>query len=466
MLSPELLRTATLCTTERASAFAQHLTDACRYYGIDDPDILPAFLAQAAHESRAFEALSESLNYRVDALLSTFGLHRISEEEARRYGRTETQKADQRSIANLVYGGEWGRKNLGNTQIEDGWNFRARGFGITGRSNYRAAAQALRFLGAPDFEADPDALSEPKWAAWSFAQWWQARGLNKLAKAGKFDEITQIINGGQNGAADRRTRLEMAKAALATYMPTPAEKPAVGPSAVSQTPSTSIPAGEAPDWTPQPVKDQPMAPIAISLLTGLAQSLYTAFVPLAHEKLTKELARHTSHPEVAEQVATATIHAVQRLTGKEDPIEAVMVAKADPAIIAQAQETALAELEKFMPILERAAVIDRDVFADEEASKDAAAKRASGYANDQDRYLTVSIIWLMVGLMFSLAVLMGVLAWLKVGDTVLMGVFGLFNAAGMIAVSKFGTRYDHRYGSSAGSAAKDAVVEQLSRRKP
>ena len=30
------------------------------------------------------------------------------------------------------------------------------------------------------------------------------RGLNTLADAGKFDRITQRINGGQNGAADRQ----------------------------------------------------------------------------------------------------------------------------------------------------------------------------------------------------------------------------------------------------------------------
>lgn len=208
-----------------------------------------------------------------------------------------------------------------------------------------------------------------------------------------------------------------------------------------------------------------MAPIAISLLTGLAQSIYGAFVPLAKEKLTKELSRHTDHPEVAAQVATATIEAVQRLTGKDDPIEAVVAAKADPEVMVQVQDAALDELEKFMPILERAAAIDRNVFADEEASRDAAARRAADNPNDQDAFLTRSIVQLMVGLLVVLAVLMGVLAWFKVGDTVLMGVFGLFNAAGMIAVSKFGTRYDHRYGSSAGSAAKDVVVEQLSRRK-
>jgi putative chitinase len=465
-MSPEFVRAAAACSVERAIAFAPHLTDACRHFGIDDPDILPAFIAQAGHESRSFEALSESLNYSVAGLLSTFGRHRISEEDARRYGRTPAQKANQREIANLVYGGEWGRKNLGNVGPEDGWQYRARGFGITGRSNYKAVSKALAFLNAPDFEAMPDALADPKWSTWSFAQWWVSRGLNQLAKAGQFDKITQIINGGQNGAEDRRTHWDMAKAALATYPLPQASTPAAGPSAAQQSDSSAIPAGEAPAWTSPPTQEKPMAPIAVSLLTGLAQSLYSAFVPLAKEKLTKELARHTDHPEVATQVATATIEAVQRLTGKADPIEAVMAAKANPAVMAEVQDTALAELDKFMPILERAAIIDRNVFADEEASRDAAARRAAGQGNDQDRYLTVSIVWIMVGLMVMLAVLMGVLAWMKVGDTVLMGVFGLFNAAGMIAVSKFGTRYDHRYGSSAGSAAKDVVVEQLSRRKP
>jgi predicted chitinase len=41
------------------------------------------------------------------------------------------------AIANIIYGGEWGRKNLGNTQPGDGWRFRGGGLPqITGRANY------------------------------------------------------------------------------------------------------------------------------------------------------------------------------------------------------------------------------------------------------------------------------------------------------------------------------------------
>lgn len=42
-----------------------------------------------------------------------------------------------KKLANTVYGGEWGEKNLGNTKEGDGWRFRGTGIGqITGRRNF------------------------------------------------------------------------------------------------------------------------------------------------------------------------------------------------------------------------------------------------------------------------------------------------------------------------------------------
>lgn len=48
-------------------------------------------------------------------------------------------------------------------------------------------------------------------AAW----FWRSRGLNALADAGKFEQITKRINGGLNGYADRLRLWEKAKAVLA-----------------------------------------------------------------------------------------------------------------------------------------------------------------------------------------------------------------------------------------------------------
>lgn len=84
----------------------------------------------------SYEPVTESLNYSVEALRSKFG-NRISSSDAAKYGRTSTQKANQEAIANIIYGGDWGRYNLGNTRPGDGWKYRGRSLTqITGRRNY------------------------------------------------------------------------------------------------------------------------------------------------------------------------------------------------------------------------------------------------------------------------------------------------------------------------------------------
>lgn len=80
----------------------------------------------------------ENLNYAADRLVPLFGSRRITQQQANKYGRTVSHPANQEAIANIVYGGEWGRINLGNTEPGDGWYFRDRGLKqITGSSNYR-----------------------------------------------------------------------------------------------------------------------------------------------------------------------------------------------------------------------------------------------------------------------------------------------------------------------------------------
>jgi len=219
----------------------------------------------------------------------------------------------------------------------------------------------------------------------------------------------------------------------------------------------------------EPVKEAPVAPILAvagkSLLAGLAKTLISAFVPLAAEKIEREIGRHTDRPEVAEQITDAVIGAAKAATGLEDPIEAVAEARKDPQVLAQVEASVLDKLTSMAPLLERMAALDLADKAATEASYDAAARRAAGNPNDQDTYLTRSIVGMTIGLMVVAAVLTGVLAWLKVGDTILMAVFGLFNAGALLVLSKFGTRYDHRYGSSTGSAAKDVVIRNLTNGK-
>lgn len=186
-----------------AEKFLPFLQGTCKAYEITTPRRIAGFLSQIGHESAGFTRLTESLDYSVDALLSVFGRHRISEEQAKRYGRTPYQKAHQQAIADTVYGGPWGVKHLGNTQPGDGWRFRGRGLKqLTGRDNYRRCGMAL----GEDFITNPDRLLMPVNAALSAGWFWSSHGLNQYADRGDVPSMTKIINGGTNGL-DRRAAL-------------------------------------------------------------------------------------------------------------------------------------------------------------------------------------------------------------------------------------------------------------------
>ena len=105
-----------------------------------------------------------------------------------------------------------GRKDLGNTVTGDGSRYRGRGLiQITGRANYVACGEGLSL----DLIKQPELLEKPQHACMSAAWFWATKGLSTLADAGQFDKITQRINGGQNGAADRQTLYARALKVLA-----------------------------------------------------------------------------------------------------------------------------------------------------------------------------------------------------------------------------------------------------------
>lgn len=186
-----------------AQLYLPFLQGACKAYEINTPLRIAGFLSQIGHESAGFTRLVENLDYSSDALLSKFGRHRITEEQALRYGRRPGQKAHQQAIADTIYGGPWGAKNLGNTDPGDGWRYRGRGLKqLTGRDNYRRCGLAL----AEDFIGQPDRLLLPVNAALSAGWFWATHGLNEVADCGDVLTMTKIINGGTNGM-DRRMAL-------------------------------------------------------------------------------------------------------------------------------------------------------------------------------------------------------------------------------------------------------------------
>lgn len=164
------------------------------------------FLGQVHTETGGFTAKTESLNYAYDSpmMRKFISWGRISDADARKFGRTADHPAHQNALANILYGGEWGRKNLGNTQPGDGWKFRGRGGKqLTGRANYRKFSRA--WLGDESLLDNPDRVAQPDgWVA-SAIHFWKSNGLNEVADRGSVDDVTKIVNGGTVGLSDRKT---------------------------------------------------------------------------------------------------------------------------------------------------------------------------------------------------------------------------------------------------------------------
>ena len=198
-------------SSEAAALWLPHVHTALSMCKCSTPETVAMWIAQVGHESGGLSRLVESLNYSIDALLTKFGRHRISEVDARAFGRSGSRPADQRQIAMRIYGGEWGLKNLGNRPgTDDAAKYIARGpIGVTGRANYTMCGIAI----AIDLERDPSALELRSTGAASTAWYWGKHRLTQYG--GDVVAVTRAINGGMNGLEDRRHRYDKALSVLA-----------------------------------------------------------------------------------------------------------------------------------------------------------------------------------------------------------------------------------------------------------
>jgi putative chitinase len=206
-------RTVTQLRTDLGTAAARHFALA----KINTPLRIAHALAQQSVETGGFSKLVESFNYtpeRLHAVFNTASI-RISEADRNRLGRQAIENAvpvaRQREIANLVYGGAWGKKNLGNEKPDDGWVYRGRGAKqTTGRKNY-TDVKAVTLI---DVIANPALLESPDRGMEAAVIYWMKRNCNPIADADDIRKLTQTVNGGLTGLADRELALKRAKAIL------------------------------------------------------------------------------------------------------------------------------------------------------------------------------------------------------------------------------------------------------------
>lgn len=174
------------------SVIAQ-IPDTAAKFNITTPLRLAHFLAQCAHESGNFKAISENLNYSADGLKKIFPKYfpgTLSESYAR----------NPEKIASRVYGGRMGN---GDETTKEGFKFRGRGFiQLTGKQNY---TNFTKFIGE-DCVTNPDLVAS-KYPLASAAFFFNSNKLWEICDKGADDAtvtaLTKRINGGTIGLPNR-----------------------------------------------------------------------------------------------------------------------------------------------------------------------------------------------------------------------------------------------------------------------
>ena len=200
-----------------AEAWAPALDAACVANEINTPRRMRHFMAQLCTETGGFRTFIENLNYSAGRLAAVWPSRFPTLAAAQPYAMNP------RALADKVYGGRGG-----NTEADDGYNFRGRGpIMRTFRGGY---SQAQAITGQPVVD-QPDLLLQPTIGAADAAGFWSHHGLNAIADdddgercyadflagvaANEDHDVvheTRIVNGGLIGLADREHWLVRAAA--------------------------------------------------------------------------------------------------------------------------------------------------------------------------------------------------------------------------------------------------------------
>ena len=167
-------------------------------FSAGDADLVP-FLAQMLVETGRLEHLIENLDYSDERLMVVWP-HRFLT-----YGTAMGFSHNPEAIANLVYGGR-----MGNTDPGDGWLYRGRGIPmITGKAGYAHLGDLM----GQDLVGLPCLLEQPHFALEGGIHWWEGRVPD--AVLGDTQKVSEIVNGGDTGLAERIAMSEIVKGVFA-----------------------------------------------------------------------------------------------------------------------------------------------------------------------------------------------------------------------------------------------------------
>ncbi|WP_392551893.1 hypothetical protein RHO14_10500 [Orbus wheelerorum] len=201
-------------------------------YKLTEAKEIAHFLSQIAHES-GFRIINEDLGYTAHRMKLKLGCKKgethynektdscdLGQLRPKLWTNTAYYEKNPEHLGNYVYANRMGN---GDESSGDGYRYRGRGvIQLTGKDAYRNFTRVHNRNNPDDiqdFVANPDLLiSSMQYGIESaFVFWFTKTGkpnptvntfvnLRDLAKSGTVQEVTQLVNGGQNGYIDRKQR--------------------------------------------------------------------------------------------------------------------------------------------------------------------------------------------------------------------------------------------------------------------
>lgn len=194
------------------------------YAGINkmrDLKVIAHFLSQIAHES-SFSNAREDLYYSPKQMRKIFGCkggaknYNTDTDDCKRgqlrrklWSEADKYSRNPKELGNYAYA-----DRMGNDREESGDGYKYRGRGViqlTGKAMYHDFTgyhNAKNPEDKQDFVKNPDSVSENKLYAFesAFFYWYSNSSLGNHVGDKTVKQVTQIVNGGQNGYEDRRSR--------------------------------------------------------------------------------------------------------------------------------------------------------------------------------------------------------------------------------------------------------------------
>ena len=221
VITLKMVLAANLSNNEKqCKIVVSYLNKYANAYGMEDEKEIAHFLSQIGHES-GFEIIEENLNYSAKGMRRILGCIKgpkqynkdiddcnLGRLRNKLWTEPDNYSNNPESLANYVYANRMGN---GDESSGDGYKYRGRGMiQLTGKDGYQYFTNKHNEM-SPDNEQDfvgnPDlVISEIEYGVESAFSFWLSKGLNKTAKTSNVKAVTEKVNGGQTGYADRLQR--------------------------------------------------------------------------------------------------------------------------------------------------------------------------------------------------------------------------------------------------------------------